>query len=365
MDPLAHTLVGATLAESGLRKTTPLATATLLIGANAPDIDVLTGVAGRDATLYWRRGITHGVVAWVVLPLVLTGLVVLWDRWVRRRRRPEADPVRPGVVLGLAFLSLLTHPLLDWMNTYGVRLLSPFDGRWFYGDTLFIVDPWLWLLMAAAAVLARSQGRLSAAAWIVLGCATTALVFLSGMVAWGVKVLWVLGVGTIVAMRLSGRAARHVPRVARVCLAIAVVYVGAMLAGSRAAQADARAWLGAQGVEVLETASDPVPGNPFSWGVIARTDDRYYFVRRAWLGNPELRFGHDPIPVGERDEVVRAALRDEEVRGMREWMRYPAFETRRTGDGYEVLIRDVRYSRIPEARIGRAVVRLDESLEPR
>jgi inner membrane protein len=38
MDNLAHSLVGAWMAEAGLKRTTPLATVTLVIGANLPDI---------------------------------------------------------------------------------------------------------------------------------------------------------------------------------------------------------------------------------------------------------------------------------------------------------------------------------------
>ncbi len=52
MDPLAHTLFGAALAESGLKRRSRYATATLLIGANLPDIDV---VAGQDQTVTLNR----------------------------------------------------------------------------------------------------------------------------------------------------------------------------------------------------------------------------------------------------------------------------------------------------------------------
>ncbi|MFW5924827.1 MAG: metal-dependent hydrolase [Myxococcota bacterium] len=365
MDPIAHTLVGGTLAESGLRRVTPLATATLLIGANAPDIDIVSAVGGTDASLYWRRGVTHGVVAWVVLPLVLTGLMLLWDRAVRRRRRPDAEPARAGPLLGLAFLSVLTHPALDWLNTYGVRVLSPFDGQWFYGDAIFIVDPWLWLLMAAALVLARSTGRLSAAAWIVLGCAATALVFLAGMVPVGAKAGWGIGVATIVGLRLWGRDEGLARRVARTCTVLAVLYIGVMIGASQTARADARAWLEQRGLVVDEIAAGPVPSDPFTWDVIARVGDRYHFLERSWIGRPALRTGHPPIPVGPRNEVVRAALRAPSVRGMREWMRFPSFEVQPEDDGYTVTIRDVRYSRRSEAKIGTAVVRLDRSLRPR
>jgi len=45
----------------------------------------------------------------------------------------------------LSFIACLTHPAMDWLNVYGIRLLEPFSHRWFYGDTLFIIDIWLWL----------------------------------------------------------------------------------------------------------------------------------------------------------------------------------------------------------------------------
>ena len=76
----AHASPARALAAAGLRRATPLATAALVIGANAPDIDVLTGFAGEYAALAMRRGWTHGVLALVVLPLVITALLLLWDR---------------------------------------------------------------------------------------------------------------------------------------------------------------------------------------------------------------------------------------------------------------------------------------------
>ena len=33
------------------------------------------------------------------------------------------------------------------MNTYGTRVLDPFSNRWFYADTLFIMDPWIWIML--------------------------------------------------------------------------------------------------------------------------------------------------------------------------------------------------------------------------
>lgn len=153
MDNLTHSLVGALIGQAGLKRKTGLAMPALIVGANIPDIDAacllwLDGVQH----LGFRRGITHGPIAWVFLPLLLAGGLWWWDRWqARRGKRPDTRlPVHFGWLYALSFLATLTHPALDWLNVYGVRLLEPFSSRWFYGDILFIVDVWLWALMGFA-----------------------------------------------------------------------------------------------------------------------------------------------------------------------------------------------------------------------
>ena len=114
MDNLCHTLVGVALAEAGLRKRSPLATATLLIAANIPDVDGILYWMNRPIeALGFRRGWTHGVLAMAVWPFVLTALMLAWDRWIRRRRHPERPPALPGPLLLLSLAGVLTHPLLD------------------------------------------------------------------------------------------------------------------------------------------------------------------------------------------------------------------------------------------------------------
>ena len=154
MEPLAHTLAGACLAESGLKRLTPLATSTLIIAANIPDVDGACYLHGADLAFAFRRGWTHGVLAIVLLPVAPDGGDA--GRRSRPGRGGTSGARRPGpcALLGLAALGVLSHPFLDWLNNYGVRLLMPFSDRWFYGDTLFIVDPWLWLILGGAVMLA-------------------------------------------------------------------------------------------------------------------------------------------------------------------------------------------------------------------
>lgn len=151
MDNLTHSLVGALIGQAGLKRRTGLAMPALVIGANIPDLDAACIVYGVES-LAMRRGLTHGPIAWVLLPLLLAGLLFAFDRWQSRRGRRPANrlPVHFGWLYALSFIACLSHPAMDWLNVYGIRLLEPFSSQWFYGDTLFIIDVWLWLGMGAA-----------------------------------------------------------------------------------------------------------------------------------------------------------------------------------------------------------------------
>jgi inner membrane protein len=366
MDNLAHTLVGAALAEAGLKRKTALAAPTLMIAANLPDIDVIAGVAGSDAALYFRRGITHGVLAWLVLPAMLAGVMVAWDRFVRRRRRPDAEPVRVGALVALSYLGLLTHPFLDWLNTYGVRLLMPFDGRWFYGDTLFIVDPWLWLLCGSSVVIAHSSSKLSITGWSVLGLATTALILGFAEVSIAVKLVWLVAIAAIVALRLGGWLRARSRRLAVLSLALASVYVAAMISSSVYSAAVAAAEFEARGVAVNDALPDPVPGNPLKREGIVTSDGEYRFFAVRLASRPRFEETRAPLAIEDPGAIVEAALASPEVRGFRNWMRYPSWDVRRLDDGWRVILRDLRYA-APDAEQGFGVVRvdLDDDLRPR
>src|SRR5690606_3922380 len=93
-------------------------------------------------------------------------------------------------LLALSYLATLTHPLLDWLNTYGIRLLMPLSDRWFYGDALFIIDPWMWLLAGASVVLARTHSPVGKSTFLLIGLLTTALITQHTLAPSWAKIVW-------------------------------------------------------------------------------------------------------------------------------------------------------------------------------
>src|SRR6187402_1105463 len=142
--------------RAGLKKLTPLATGTLVIANNLPDIDV--GVfATNTLAMSFRRGWTHGVLAQALLPIALTGAMLAYDRYYRKSA--PGDRAKAGPLLLLSYLGVLLHVFMDFTNSYGVRLLMPFSDRWFYGDAIYIVDPWLYLLLGLGWWMAKTRPR--------------------------------------------------------------------------------------------------------------------------------------------------------------------------------------------------------------
>lgn len=312
MDNLCHTLVGAALGQAGLKKRTALGMATLMIGANFPDIDVIAVPLGYS--LEFRRGWTHGILALILLPLLLTGLILLWDRGVRRRAGRVPDhPVRPGQVLLLAALSILTHPALDWMNTYGMRWLMPLDGRWFYGDALFIVDPWMWAGLLGG-VLAARHGRVR---W--------ARIALAGVTVYAVLML------------ASGRLGRR--------------YVSAQLAAA-----------GIQGSASLMVG--PLPVTPFRRAVVIDAGEEYRFGTLAWTPGPRLELSPRALPKNRSDPAALAAAATPQGRAFLVWSRFPFFVVQQGDGGTTVRLDDARYSAGSGASFASVVVRVPPTLTP-
>ena len=259
MDNVCHTLVGAALAQTGLKRRSPLATATLLIAANLPDVDVISLAWGSVAGLGFRRGWTHGVLALALWPFLLAGVVVLFDRSFTKRG------ARFWPLVGVSAIGVASHPLLDLLNTYGVRWLMPFSERWFYGDTLFIVDVWVWIMLAVGVLLSARWERQERATWTYP---------------------------------------------ARAALVAATIYTLGMFLVGRLAESQVRFELRAQGVPAVRVLASPRPVTPLSRDVVVDEGDDYLVGSIRASGNlaeeghwPK----HDPLDEDEDPAIAAAA----------------------------------------------------------
>ena len=351
MDNLTHSLVGAALARSGLDRTTPLATATLVLAANAPDVDVLAYTQGEWFALATRRGITHGVPAMIVLPFLVGAAMAGWDKLVRRRREPGAPPARFRALLLLSFVGVLTHPLLDWMNTYGMRWWLPFDGSWSYGDALFIIDPWIWLMLGGAAVLGAEPSRRGPAWWAVLAVLASLPMMLAPFVPTLGRGLWLVGVSAVVLTRWRWRPATpsHATWPSRALTAAAAVYILVMIGLSRRAEADVRAAIADADIQgVRDVMIQPLPANPLASEVVIQTFDRYYRGSHQWTRAPRVSLVDFPalprLGGDEPNEAVRAVRDLPDVRHYLTWSRFPYWYVEESSGGARLVrVGDARY----------------------
>jgi inner membrane protein len=172
MEPISHFLTGACMGRAGLNRKTAYATLAAVLAAEAADVDILWGFAGPVEGLKHHRGITHTFWAVPLLAGVVTGAIWLFHRWSERRRDrkvtapvqngsflqnkgapAQCQPIHWGWLYTTAFLSALSHLLLDWTNNYGLRPFFPFNPHWYAGSFMFIAEPVLWGIFFIALVM--------------------------------------------------------------------------------------------------------------------------------------------------------------------------------------------------------------------
>jgi inner membrane protein len=153
VEPITHFLTGACLARAGLNRKTALATATMTLAAEAPDIDVIANFKNPVFGFAHHRGFTHSFLGGILVAAAVVAFIyVIWRLRGRRTKYPNLPP-RWGLLFLLAYLAVLSHILLDFTNNYGVRPFWPFWERWYSWDIVFIVEPVMLVFLIAGLVL--------------------------------------------------------------------------------------------------------------------------------------------------------------------------------------------------------------------
>jgi inner membrane protein len=310
MDNVTHTLAGLLLAESAVRlrahqtgaepsaRFRTVAAISSMIAANLPDADLLyTGVGGdRLAYILHHRGHTHTVVIALLGAVLLWGAAVLVWRW-RARVAPAREDAR--WLFGLLLVSTLSHLVLDWSNSYGVHPYWPLDNRWRYGDAVFIVEPWFWVVAIPALVAASSRrvGRVLLSSILVAGLA---LAWRVDLVARGAALALTAGAALSIVL------ARVLRPDARTAVAVAgwIAVTLTMAAGSAVARDTVVQALHAADptTELLDVVVTPLPANPVCASVITveRSETTYRVMLARVSGAPWLT---DVARCGTRDRT--------------------------------------------------------------
>ena len=292
MDNLTHTLMGAAIGKTGLARRSSLGMGTLMIASNFPDIDVAVFLTPTLA-MSFRRGWTHGILAQAVLPPLLALIMIAWDRQIVQKRANAPPPAKLGVLIALSYIGVLGHVFMDFLNSYGVRLLMPFSQRWFYGDALYIVDPWI---------------------------------------------LLALGLGTWLAIR------RHNPKPAQVGVTLAIVYMLAMWGSNFAARSVVASDLVRAGQPGARFMVTPVIVNPFRREVVIDLGARYEKGTLWFEPLPHFRPGGYGIDTHLADPEAQDALSRPRGRAFMGWSRFPFVTVDRGKSPPQIWLNDYRYA---------------------
>ena len=354
MDNLTHSLVGLAAAKSGLERLSPGATTLCIIAANAPDADIVVlAFADRWAFLQHHRGITHALIGTITISLLLPLLFYVGDLVISRlKHKPQQVKFR-----GLLLVSVLvsaTHPLLDWTNNYGIRFLLPWSSRWSYGDLVFIVDPFIWLLLGSACFLLTTRTRLQRLGWLLVGTLLTVLILFSTRGGnlpspWLIRGLWIaVLIGLfLLSKNLFGESfGNKIPRAALVTLVVYWAVLG--YAHSNAlthARAEAEA-LKYPGEVVSRIVAMPTLANPLRWDCVFETDKASYRFNLKLFSDQTGKAVRYEKPSGKTAQALNAISADRRTQIFLGFARFPVTKLSDPDCATQTLVQlaDLRYT---------------------
>ena len=281
LDNVTHTLIGALVGEAVARAARPrspspavaaaararlpdgsfrrLVVVTLTVGSNLPDADLIyTSFAGGPlAYVLQHRGYTHS------LPGALLGAGLLWLAclvWVRARHQEASGPEKAWIAVA-AVAGVLLHLAMDYTNSYGVHPFWPFYDGWVYGDSVYIVEPLLWLAAAPLIFVLDTRVARSLVAAALAAAALAVVGF--GLVATPASIVFVL-LGA--AMLAAGRWLRPAVSLAwgiGLWLGVTLLFgIAGRVAGARL---DAAAMAQFPDAHTLDRVLTPTPADPVCW----------------------------------------------------------------------------------------------------
>lgn len=323
------------MGRAGLNRKTALATLTLTLAAEAPDLDVLGSFKGRAFSFAHHRGFTHSFLGVPLVAMVVLGFVYLvWRLRGRKTKNPNLPP-RWGLLFFYACLAGFSHILLDFTNNYGVRPFWPFWEKWYSWDIVFIVEPVM-------------------LAFLILGLVTPSFF-------------------AMIDKEIGARARGPRGRLAASLALIGVVGIWGVRDYEHRRAVNALESRTYHDADPIRVSAYPTWINPFHWYGVVETSAFFALAPVNSLGpevdpDGELAIRYKP----EETPVTLAAKKSYLGRVYLDWAQYPITETEALEDsagGYIVHFQDLRYVEIPSAfnrdrgrRVLGASVQLDKNL---
>ena len=299
------------MGRAGLNRKTALATATLTLAAEAPDLDVLGRFGGPAFGFAHHRGFTHSLLGIPLTAAVAVAFVYLIWRLRGRKLKDPNLPPRWGLLFLYACLAGLSHILLDFTNNYGVRPFWPFSEKWYSWDIVFIFEPVMWMLL-------------------LLGLLAPSLFSL---------------IDKEIGVRHRGPRGRFAASLA--LLGIVLMWGLRDFQHRRAVSAlAARTY---QGADPLRVSAYPALVDPFHWYGVVETPAFFALAPVESLGpevdpNGQLELRYKP----EETPPTLAAKKSYLGRAYLDWAQYPITETETLPDGgYIVRFQDLRFVQLP------------------
>ncbi len=324
MDNLTHTLTGLALSQAGLNRKTRFATLALVVGANLPDVDLLTRVAGTATYLKLHRGITHSILGVTVLAVLLAGTIYYFGRKAAPKR--SAPPLDGRWLLGICWIATSSNLLLDFTNAYGVRPFLPFSGRWYAWDIMFILDPLLLALLGLGLGLSLLLRLVSEE----VGARKPA--FRGGAIFALSALVLLVGIRAFAHRRVLGMLEAH-------------TYAGE---------------------NPQRVGAFPAPSNPFVWTGVVETEAVFHVLPANALNDDVDAERTRVFRKAESSPAMEAAMKTRTAAIFLDFARFPWGQVLETEDGFRVTFQDLRYVSLESDRRRFSVeVDLDKNLRVR
>src|SRR5262245_56779028 len=249
-----------------------------VLANNAPDLDSLYAGALSEpiGSLLHHRGHTHTLLLSPLFAALSVGATLA----VGKIRRFRFDARETAFLSALSLLGVVIHIALDALNNYGVHPFWPFYDGWFYGDSIFIVEPWLWAALVPPLIFLVPPRWLktSRATVVLLGvgmCCMRELVPRS----MAVVTTLIAAVTALASRRATPRTRVLVSGGAGLLVLVAFATFGS-LARSEVRRASSASFPRAETHDIVLT---PLPADPLCWQVVLLQTEGESYVARTGI----------------------------------------------------------------------------------